>query len=141
MIPVIVHKIVPVIETMLNCFGKNTQLHPLQDAICSMQLCIYWLKAADKELGIVEEEDNTISHGTAILPVAKRQPTLLGMPDYFDFLTSKLREVSKDIQDYSEESALPPSVLYKVNRGYDRLMEALFNTELANNYYGQLSGR
>lgn len=137
MIPVIVHKIVPVIETTLNCLSKNTQLHPLQDAIYSMQLSIYWLKAADRELGVVD--DDSLDHGTPTLPVVKRQPTLLGMPAYFEFLASQLREVSKEIQDYSEESALPPSVLYKVNRGYDRIMEALFNTELANNYYGQLT--
>lgn len=139
-LPEITFKLTPVISTALDCYGRHQQLFPLQDAIYNMQMATYWFRAADGEL--LQLDDNSLSHGEVTKPpTPPAVPTLIGTPEYFKYMLAQLKEINKELQHYTDNASLPPLVLYRTRRGYDKTMEAMFNMELANNYYGQINGR
>lgn len=139
-IPETIAKLVPVTSVTLDTIGRMPKLVPLKDVYKDLQMAIYWLSEAKAQLD-ASQQTNTLSHGDVPEEVqlsVKGSPTLLGLPEHFAFLKKSLQEIHEEVEIYSEETFLPPRVLHKVTKGNDKIMEALFNTQLANHYYGQI---
>ncbi len=142
-IPETIAKLVPVTSVTLDTIGRMPKLIPLKDVYKDLQMAIYWLNEAKVQLDALQQS-NTLTHGESDEDnqlAIKASPTLLGLPDHFEFLKKSLQEIHEEVQVYSEETFLPPRVLHRVTKGNDKIMEALFNTQLANHYYGQLNER
>jgi len=131
--------LIPVIDSMLKLADKNIKIEPIQHSVHNLQIAIYWFKVAEKGLeniGGETLESNTTSTNT--LPVRTR-PTLLGNTDTFNYISTSLRTISEEVLMYKEQGGIPDLIKYSMDRGYDKLMEAKFNMQIAQMYYGELN--
>lgn len=131
----------PVIDVSLNTWTRNRDLFPLSDSVHSIQMAYYWLKRATEELtqpgeGITLEQGFESTKEGVIKP-----PTLLSTTEQLTYIKDQLTNLTKEMVEYTSTVSLPPRVLYKTDRGYDRLMEALFDTETATTQYNMMNGR
>lgn len=125
----------PIMEVTLECADKHPQLFPLKDVFHDLQLAFFWLKSADYYL-TNEESSESILHETQTKP--PKLPSLINMEERFEFIKKHLRLLHKGVESYTTDLSLPPDVKYRIDRGYDKLMEAHFNIDIANNYYEQI---
>jgi hypothetical protein len=135
-IPEVILKIVPVIRVTLDCYANNRALFPLQNAIHNLQLSTYWLKEANRS--IPKEDEIQTSPGEQVHIPMITSPTLLTTGEHFNYISSELRKIQNEVENYYETTTLPTSTYHKLQRGSDQIMEALFNLEIAINHYEQL---
>lgn len=133
-------KLPPVVETAINCFSKNQVLFPVKDSTYCLQMVWYWWHAADRQL-TEQTKDDIVERA---LPESEGQtmlksPTLISTSEQLDYMIDRMKELIKETEEYLNEASLSPEIHYKVTRGYDRLMEALFNIETAKSHYGELN--
>lgn len=134
----LLQRLPPIVETAITCYSKNQVLFPLKDATYSLQLAWYWWKNADTELN-QNQDDIILEAEEGQAPPLMKAPTLISTKEQIDYMTEQLKELSKSAQEYIDSSVLPPSVQYKLDRGYDRTMEAMFNIETANTHYEEIT--
>lgn len=119
----------------INCFSKNPILSPLKDVVHNLQLSYYYLKDADEEMRSMSNSIELTQEGSEQkMPVA---PSLIGTQEQLEYLKKHLIEMRKDIRSYLITVDIPQEVYYNVRRGYDKITEALFNTNITVTYYDE----
>lgn len=134
----ILERLGPILEVNIGTYYRNKELFPLQDAQHGMQVGFRWLKLANEELGKsgvgkVLEQKGEQTRETIIKP-----PTLLGTTEQLSYMREQLISIVEELEDYKDETSLPSRIQYKIDRGYDKLVEALFDTETAHIHFNQL---
>lgn len=136
-------KLVPVVDAALTAHKREKQLVPLQHTVYNSQMAIYWFREAVKDLKNLEVEGGIqVSEPTSEeIVVNTSLPTMFGLQEHLNYMTTQLTTIIKETDELIKTAYFPEHILYKVQRGYDKIHEGLFNTELAINYYEQLTGR
>lgn len=133
----VILKLPAIIYVSIETHRNQPELFPIKEITYHLQMGFYWLKAANTELQkydssiVLSEGENEVTEFTV--------PTLGTIPDCLKYMTDNLIELSNEMQEYIQDTALPESVKYKVERAYDNTMMSLFNTNLSTIYYGQLT--
>lgn len=133
----ITQKVLPVVKVLLDCYGNNRQLYPLQEAVHDLQLAVNWLLLASKE---IPQHDNELVSGQPAgmgQPPMVTTPTLLSPQEHFNFAKTELDSIHKQLEKFLQENTLYEPTYRKIGRGTDKIMEAIFNTNLALDYYEQ----
>lgn len=136
-IPELLGKLPTIATVVIQCYSKNQVLFPLKTTNDNVQMLFYWWSEASKELDQILGPPDVIQDGdsrTAIIP-----PTLLATSEQLQYVIDQLEGLASETQEYLNEAPLPASVKYKVERGYDKLMEAKFSTQTAASHYGELT--
>lgn len=132
-------KLPPIVETAIHCFSKNQILFPVKDSTYCLQMVWYWWHRADVQLTEETKDDivesSRVEEGKGIL----KSPTLISTSEQIEYLITQLNELVKETEQYLGEASISPEIHYKVSRGYDRLMEALFNIETAKSHYAEVT--
>lgn len=131
-------KLIPIIDMALTVLNKENQLAPLQHVIHNLQMAMFWLKTANKDLTVYTQgtiDTETEKESNASLPI----PTLFSTQDQLEFIKTSLETITKELNELNDSLASVPSVQYKIQRGFDKIHEGLFNNELAINYYQQIT--
>lgn len=131
-------KLPPIVETAITCYSKNNQLFPIKDSTYCLQLTWYWWKSADTELN-EQNKDDIVQQAEQVQELQLKSPTLISSTEQMEYMISQMELLSKGVQEYMATTSLPPSVQYKVERGYDRLMESLFNIQTAKSHHVELN--
>ena len=129
--------LLPVMEATIKLTSKNMKVEPIQIAVHDMQLAIYWLKAAEK-LNEQDKQETLTTDSSSSLPVRKL-PTLLGSLDSFNYINNQLKDITTSFFEYKENTEMNPSLKYHLDRGYDNLMNAYFNIQIAQIYHGEIN--
>jgi hypothetical protein len=106
----------------------------MKDAVHNLQLTYYWWKEADTELKKYIDTPELIENPDDRQYIS-RAPTLIGTKEQLDYIIDHLKNLSDDTQKYLEEYPLPMGVKYKVEQGYNNVMEAMFNADISTKYY------
>jgi len=124
-------------DVAITCYSKNNLLFPLKDAIHNLQLTYYWWKEAQDELDkyrgeeIVEKTEDKMSY--------PQPPTLIGATEQLNFIKQHLRELGNNTQEFLDGAPLPTTVKYKIEQGYNKVMDALFNTDISLKYNEEIN--
>lgn len=131
--------LIPVLDSMIKLADKNLKIEPIQHSIHNLQIAIYWFKAAEKGMDSLSGETIQVAvEATLPIPFSKA-PTLLGSIDTFHYVSSSLRTITEEVLMFKEQGGIPDLIKYSMDRGYDKLMEAKFNMQIAQLYYGELN--
>jgi len=133
----ITQKVLPVVKVLLDCYGSNKQLYPLQEAVHDLQLAVNWLLLAAKD---TPQHDNDFISGKPEGSISRPMvttPTLLSPQEHFGYIKTELASIHKQLETFLQENHLQEPTHRKVGRGTDKIMEAIFNTNLALDYYEQ----
>lgn len=134
----IIIKLPALIGVSIEMHRRVPQLYTVRDITYHLQMTYYWLKYANKELkDLTESVDLIESEGEGEHKFVI--PTLIGVPEQLEYLKIHLTSLAKDTVEYGDNTPLPNTIKYKIERSYDNMMLALFNTDLSTNYYGQLA--
>lgn len=126
-------------DVAMACHGNEpTLLYPLKDAVVNLQMAYFWWREADNDLNTDQGNELTIEGSRKQEP---RPPSLIGAKEQLDYLTDNLKLLSDGTQYYLDEVTLPPHVKYKVEQGYNKVMEARFHTEISTLYYKQFADK
>jgi len=132
----ITQKVLPVVKVLLDCYGNNRQLYPLQEAVHDLQLAVNWLLLAAKELP--QHDNDLVTGGTATPPPPMiTTPTLLSPQEHFSFAKGELDMIYRQLESFLQDTTMAAPTYRKIGRGTDKIMEAIFNTNLALDYYEQ----
>jgi len=132
-------KLLPLINIALTVYNKENQLTPMQHVIHNLQMGIYWLREAAKDLNeytkdtVTENKDEMYNEATLAIP------TLFSTTDELNFIKNNLKELTKELDQLTESLSTVPSIQYKIQRGTDKVYESMFNNELAISYYKQIT--
>ncbi len=129
-------KLPTVTDVSIGCYSKNPILHPLKDTVHNLQLTFYWWQEAQAEMNSYQSKEITED---AERRMATRPPTLVGTYEQLGYIKEQLKELSTSAQQYLESSPLPLGVKYKVEQGYNRVMEAMFNADISTKYYDEFN--
>jgi hypothetical protein len=132
----VIHKVVPVVRVVLDWYGQNKQLYTLQESVHDLQLSINWLLLAVKEL---PEHDNELVQGGQPMsrPPMITTPTMISAQDHYNYAKAELADAHKLLEQYVNSNTLPQTTNHKIMVAGDRLMESIFNINLAIQYYEQ----
>lgn len=132
-------KLLPLINIALTVYNKENQLTPMQHVIHNLQMGLYWLREAAKDLNeytkdtVTENKDEMYNEATLAIP------TLFSTTDELNFIKNNLKELTKELDQLTESLSTVPSIQYKIQRGTDKVYESMFNNELAISYYKQIT--
>lgn len=134
-------RLIPVIETTLDCYGKNKQLYPLQEAIHDMQMGFYWLQEALTHMSTVGEgEIETEGERARAKALAMHAPSIISSRDQIEYITAQLATMRQELETFSSGHFFPPEVQRRIDRGHDNLTEGFFNLKLSKTYYEEIQG-
>jgi len=130
-------KLPTITEVAITCHSKNNILYPLQNTILNLQLAYYWWQEAQEDLRKYNVGVE-LTEGEHERKMATRPPTLIGVFDQLNYMEKQLRDLEIGTKNYLETaSPLPDDVKYKVEQGYNKVMEAKFNINISTKYYEQ----
>lgn len=124
-------KLPQVVETAINCYAKNQSLFAVKDGTYCLQMTWYWWKSAETELLKNPDGDIVATAGDNTVRQLPKSPTLISSSEQLEYMISQLDTLGKEAKQFMDEACLPPEVQYRVERGYDRLTEAMFNMQIA----------
>lgn len=132
----VIHKVVPVVRVVLDWYGQNKQLYTLQESVHDLQLSINWLLLAVKE--IPQPADELVQGGQPMgRPPMITTPTLISAQEHYNYAKAELSDAHKQLEQFVATNALPETTSRKILVAGDRLMESIFNINLAMQYYEQ----
>ena len=105
------------------------------DIVHSLQLGYYWFKTANTQMA-------TYSDGILTSEIDEKDipeiiiPTLIGIPEYFKYIQEYLEPLIKETEQFLQEAYFPEPVKYKLEQGYNHIVEASFNLDILTKYYG-----
>ncbi len=133
-------KIPPIMSVSIDCQNKNPMLYPLRDAVFMLQLTTYWWKDAVKDLeGNTSENVELIESAEDKIKVAI--PTLIGAGEQLDYIKKGLAELGKETHEYMNTVSLPILAQHHLVQGYNKVMDALYSTEISKFYHEQYKTR
>jgi hypothetical protein len=135
-------RIILAVGVALDAYNKDRRLVPLNYVVTHAQTAIYWLRLSvltEKEEMASGIEETTPTQ-ESIEELSTLPPTLIGIKDHLDYLKNQFSTVVKELDLLIQGGMMIPSSLYNTQRAYDKIHEALYNTELATNYHGKLTG-
>lgn len=133
-------KLVPVMEAAIGLVGQVNPHLPVKDIVSDLELALSWLETAYREYDKV-----TASSGVAVVEngqpqqINLRAPTLISIPERFDYIYKSLEVVSGEFYNFKEEQGFPPRVKEHLDNTYRKIVEAWFNTRRSEIYYGSLT--
>lgn len=131
-------KIPPVMSVSIDCQAKNPMLYPMRDAIFMLQLTTYWWKDAIKDLeGNIGDNIELLESGS---PENTKVviPTLIGAGEQLEYVRRGLSELGKETHEYIHTVSLPPLAQHHLVQGYNKIMDALYSTNISKHYYEQI---
>lgn len=131
-------KLPTVTDVAITCFSKNNMLYPLKETIHNLQLTYYWWQEAKREMDSYTEEVLT-TEADSKGSLTRQPPTLIGAYEQLNYITEHLSNLGKDTQGFLEDTPLPQGVKYKVEQGYNKVMEAMFNADISTKYYDEFN--
>lgn len=132
-------KLPTVTDVSIKCHSMNPVLFPLKDTVHSLQLTYYWWQEAQAEMNSYTQEGKEIVEESTEKRIALRPPTLIGVYEQLGYIKEQLKDLSTSTQQYLESVPLPMGVKYKVEQGYNKVMEAMFNADISTKYYDEFN--
>lgn len=127
-------------EAAIGLVGQVNPHLPVKDIVSDLELALSWLETAYREYDKV-----TASSGVAVVEngqpqqINLRAPTLISIPERFDYIYKSLEVVSGEFYNFKEEQGFPPRVKEHLDNTYRKIVEAWFNTRRSEIYYGSLT--
>lgn len=136
----ITRKILPIIKVVIDCYNNNMHLFPLQNTIHDLQIATNWLVVTAKEIPDASDElvTNTGSEVKVNQPLVTT-PTLIGTRDTLLYAKTQLEDIHNQLELFTESqsSIVHNNTARKLYNGADRIMESIFNVNIALTYYEQ----
>lgn len=129
-------KIPPPMSVAIDCDSKLPIIISFKLTLYNLQMAYYWLKDANDQLELSSYEEVLLDVGASeehhiVLP------TMIGIPKQVMFIDEKLRELAASTQEVISQEAYPPSVQYKLEQGYNKVMEAIYSNEISKANYDE----
>lgn len=134
----LIFKLPSVTEVSIDCATKTPAVYTMQSVIHNLQLAFYWWSSAEAELE-KETESVKISQDKGDTKIKYSAPSLLTPEEQLEYLDKELIKITEGACEYLDNVHLPYRVKQKVEQGYNKAMEALFNTKISILYYGELN--
>lgn len=135
----IIPLLLPVMDALLQLAQRNGKIDRLAHSVHDMQLAIYWFKTAEKGIDQEGQTITVVGDEKANTPVMK-SPTLIGTTDGFNYVSNSLKSVTSDVYSFKEQLPLGFTKSH-TDEGYNKLMEAYFNVQIAQMYYNEFNRR
>jgi hypothetical protein len=133
----------PAMDAAIGTVALVPALLPVRQIVADLQSYVFWLETASRELDRLQTGQVMIKEGyrasdDVIFPM-KKAPTLITVPERFDFVYRSLEKLGTEFYNFKEEGAFPPRTKEHLNYAYQRLMEAMYCTRTSEMYYGELT--
>lgn len=132
-------RIPAIMQIALDCSSKVVGIPTLEKTAHDLQMVYYWWRDADQQLRSMNSSDKVLVEGQA--RYTQIGPVLIGLPAQLNFISTELAKLAEETQQFVDEHSLPPKVQYKVEQGYNKVMEALYNNEIAKVYLGDAKSK
>jgi len=121
----------------IDCDNKLPTIISFKLTLYNLQMAYYWLKDANEQL-LNEQEEAVLLE---VEPGGKQKhivvPSIIGIPQQVQYIDTELRALAAATQDSIRTECYPDSVKYKLEQGYNKVMEAVYSNEISRVNYDE----